>query len=767
MARPREFGYLAELGKEDRVANSEQFAGTAPLANRRRGRTLSRFVNRVLMPPAPESPNLLSDAVKRIASADRAGQTRGLIQLGRWANRPSSAINTFNALLGSGKEGRRLALEFVVRIPGNLPHSLILVAAPLLSDSTVPVAAKLAAAARFVEVLPDRRETIGPVLRAVTAGLKKGRALARLIALQHRVERCESLDAAIAVMELNVRLKCPVCTKSFSRPALIKHLWKKHRTGYDRGKIISPAAAAEQLIAEGTGDDPSSLDRAFLQTADLFPKSTRRHVLQGLASRHWRSSDQYAPLADEAGEQHAGLCPKCYAAVPEPIPELPPPLVLSHGRLAGEGFHLSVFERWGRRRIRVDRPTGEREERIDDRGVRSPRSAGVLYALPFAVTALVAAAIMPPFKPGPLGVALWLGIITVLVYLTVWAFRRDLVSADQRVVDVAWSDLVPGIGRSPAAAQILTRLCRTSLTVGDPGERSKLVWELADHASVLADKGGIYVSLYAASVVLRAADAGKIGRDVVGELAALLANVFRGELSAPIAELMAILIHDDVALTHTERNRLALVLAASAFDYGLTPADIPLLRRHLPQFVRLLPDEMDQLQLLYAVWQGKPGRPWDRAAECEPIFVLAKTRPALAIRALKADPDAVLVHTPDDYLADRLGLVTVNRRGVSFGGATVADPRAEVTVVSTKEGGELTFGRSVFTMPRRPPESIERALKKLLVYRAETLIPQAESLAGDPSQGRASTILTPLAVPCLLCRTVSLIRSGQLGVPPG
>lgn len=718
------------------------------------------------MPPAPESPNLLSDAVKRIAAADRAGQARGLIQLGRWASRPAQAINTFNALLGSGKDGRRLALEFIVRIPGELPHSLILVAAPILSDRTVPQAVKLAAAARFVEVLPDRRETIGPVLRAVTAGLKQARALARLVALQNRVERCESLDAVVAVMELKVRLKCPVCAKSFSRPALIKHLWKKHRTAYDRGRIISPAAAAERLIAEGTGDDPATLDRAFLKTGDLFPDSTRRHVLQGLASRHWRSSDQYAPLADEAGEAHAGLCAKCYMAVPDPIPNLPPPLTLSHGRLAGEGFHISVFERWGRRRIRIDRPNGEREDRIDDRGARSPRSAGVLFALPFAVTALVGAAIMPAVRPGPFGMAAWLGVVSILVYLTIWAFRRDLTPVDPRATEIAWSDLVPGIGRSPAAALFLTRLCRTSLATGDPSDRSKLVWELADHAAVLAEKGGIYISLFAASSVLKAVDAGRIGRDIAGELAALAANVFRGGLSPMAAELIATMIHDDTVLTSAERKRFSLILTATAFDYGITPADIPLLRRHLPQFVRLLPDEMDQLHVLYAVWQGKPGRPWDRAAECEPIFVLAKTRPAVANKALKADPDAVLVHMPDAYLADRLGLVTVNRWGVSFGGATVADPRAEVTVVTTKDGGELSFGRSLFAMPRRPPESIERALKKLLAYRADTLMPQAKSFADELSPGRAYAILAPLAVPCPLCRTVSLIRSGQLGVPP-
>ena len=719
------------------------------------------------MPPAADSTESLTTAAKRIAAADRDGQLHALTQLARWAIRPMAAMNAFNALLATGNDGPRLALEFIARIPGEVPHSLVLVAAPILSNPKVPIPVKLAAAARFVAVLPDKPEAVGPVLRVVTAGLKKGKALNRLLALQSRVETCEALDAAVAVMELKVRLKCPLCSKSFSRPGLIKHLWKKHRTEYQHGKLISPSQSAESIVSQAKSDDPTTLDRAFLHTPALFPETSRIQILQGLSSRHFRSSDQYATLADRAGDSFSGLCPKCYASVPDAVPEMPSPLTLSHGRLSGEGFHIAVNDRkWGRT-IRIERPGGERTDRTDDLGKRSPRMAGVIFATPIAIFALIAACFLPPFKPGAGWTAVWLSVVAVLLYAAVYAFRRNLPEANGRAVDTAWSDLVPGIGRSKAAARFLARLCRASLTAGDPGERSQTVWELADHAAVLSEKSGPFVSFFATATILRSVDAGNIGRDVVAELVADFTNVFQRSIAAPVAEQMAELVSGDVALSVGDRMRLTVLLAAAAFDSGLTPADLPALRRHMPRIVGLLPSDADYLRLLYTVWQLKPSKPWDRAAECEPIFTLAKQRPTVAIRALRADPDAVLVHQPEEFLNDILGPVTVSRRGVSFGGATVSDPQADVTVVTTKDGGEITFGKSVFSLARRPNEKIERTLKKLLTFRIDTLIAQMESTLNDDPTGRAELLLAPLNVPCPLCRTVSVIRTGQLGVVLG
>jgi predicted RNA-binding Zn-ribbon protein involved in translation (DUF1610 family) len=719
------------------------------------------------VPAAPEpsyTPTNLTEAATRIAAADRAGQTRGLVRLGAWAVRPAAAVNAFNALLATGPEGPRLALELIVRMSADVPHSLALLAGPHLSDPAVPATLKLAVAAKFLSVLPDRPEAIGPVLRAVTAGLKKSKALARLVALQSRVETCEALDTAVAIAEARTKVKCPVCGKSLTRPALVKHLAKKHRTGLERGKAVSPVAAAEALISAVDPNDPATIDRAFLRTPALFPQSTPADVLQGLASRHYRRSDQYAPLADRAGESYRGLCPKCYAPVPDPVTELPPPLTLAHGRLAGEGYCVTVADGPFGRRVTFDRP-GTARTTVREGGL-PPRTAGVAFALPFALAAATAAIAVPSgVRPGPGWVALWLVIVAVCVYAATVTLRRKPPDANGRAVDLAWSVFAPGIGRSPEAARFLTRLCRTSLTAGEPGDRGKPVWELADHAGVLAQKGGPFVSLFSAAAVLRAVDAGKIGRDVVGELHALFVAFFRGELPAPTAEHMAALVADDVALGTGERARLTVLVASAAFDAGLVPADLPGLRRYVPHVVLLFPDDADDLRALYAVWRQKPTRPWDRAGACETIFTLAVRQPGVAVKALKADPGAVLVFTPESFLYDLLGPVTVSRKGVRFGGATVVDPRAEVAIVTTREGGELTFGKSAFTLARRPDEAIERALRRLLAYRAESLMPLADAAKDDTPTGRGDALLAPLAVACPLCATVSYVRSGQLGVP--
>jgi hypothetical protein len=362
-------------------------------------------------------------------------------------------------------------------------------------------------------------------------------------------------------------------------------------------------------------------------------------------------------------------------------------------------------------------------------------------------------------------VSVWLGVVAGCVYGATVALRRKPPEANGRAVDLAWSEFAPGIGRSPDAARFLTRLCRTSLTAGEPGDRGKPVWELADHAAVLSQKGGPFVSLFSAAAVLRAVDAGKIGRDVVGELLARFVAFLRGELPAPTAEHMAVLVTDDVALSAGERARLTVLVASAAFDAGLIPADLPGLRRYIPHILSLFPDDADDLRTLYAVWRQKPSRPWDRAGECETIFTLAARQPGVAAKAMKADPAAVLVHVPESFLYDLLGPVTVSRRGVRFGGATVVDPRADVAIVTTRDGGELTFGKSVFTLAQRPGEAIEKALRRLLTYRAESLGPLADAAKDDTPTGRGDALLDPLAVACPLCATVSYVRSGQLGVP--
>ena len=707
--------------------------------------------------PTPTDP-IHAAAVAKIVAAEGDAQRRGITQFAAWSMKRNQPLTAFQSLLAIDP---KLALAFVERIDGPVPGSLVLMAAPLLQHKAIPASLRVAVAAKFIGALPDRREAVGPIVRSVTAGLNKRRSLDRLYSIQRRVAKCDALDAIVAETEARARLQCPVCRKSFHRPGLVKHLWKKHHCELHGARLIKPADAAEALIDRAKSDE-AGLDRAFHLTPFLFQKSTPLDVLQGLASRHFRSSDQYADLADRAGDGHAGLCPKCYGRVPDPIPSLPDPLTLHGGQLTGDGYSVEVGVKAGIRTVRIAAPDGVRMNGADPLRRLSPRMAGFLFALPIAIIGLIATFVLPPTKPDSFWQAMWFSAFVLIVYIGTWAWRKPLANARDRAVDLAWEMLVPGIGRSPDAVRYLTRLCRTSLMAGDAVERSAIVWELADQSAVIASKGGTYLGFYAASNVLRAVDAGTLGRETVGELATLLSGFFQSQFTAPIGESMAVIVRDDVRLSEGERRRLGILLLSSAFQAGLTPTDLVSLRRFLPALVSLLPEDTEQMSALETLWLQRSEKPWAKAGSVETIFSLCKSKPGLALRALRFDPDALLVHQPEESLNNLLGPVTVNRRGIRFGGAVVADPEVEVTVVMTPTGGELVFGKNTFALDHRPSDALEKTLKRLLRYRAEGLIPEIDR--EHRVSGRVDDFLAAIAVGCPLCRTESRIRSGQLGI---
>lgn len=707
--------------------------------------------------PTPTDP-ILAAAVAKIVAADADAQLRGITQFASWTMKRNQPLPAFQALVAIDP---KLALAYVLQIDGPVPGSLVLMAAPLLQQKAIPASLRVSVAAKFLSALPDRREAVGPIVRSVTAGLNKRRSLDRLYSIQRRVAKCDSLDAIVAETEARVRLQCPVCRKSFHRPGLVRHLWKKHRCELRGARLIKPADAAETLINRAKADE-SGLDRAFLLTPSLFKNSTPNDVLQGLASRHFRSSDQYADLADRAADDHAGLCPKCYGRVPDPIPSLPDPLTLHEGQLTGDGYFVEVGMKAGIRTVRIAAPDGVRMNGVDPLRRLSPRMAGFLFALPIAIIGLIGTSVLPPTKPDSLWQAMWFSAFVLIVYYGTWAWRKPLANARDRAVDLAWEMLVPGIGRSPDAVRFLTRLCRTSVTAGDAVERSTIVWELADQSNVIANKGGPYLAFFAASNVLRAVDAGTLGRDTVGELAILLTGFFQHQFTAPIVESMAVIVRDDVRLNEGERRRLGILLLSSAYQAGLTPTDLVSLRRFLPALVGLLPEDTEQMSALQTLWLQRSEKPWAKAGSVETIFSLCKSKPGLALRAFRFDPEALLVHQPEEALNNLLGPVTVNRRGIRFGGAVVADPDAEVTVVMTPTGGELVFGRNTFNLDHRPSDALEKTLKRLLRYRADVLIPEIDH--ENRVSGKVDDFLAALAVGCPLCRTESRIRSGQLGI---
>jgi len=724
------------------------------------------------MPPAGRTPEPLTpDRLDRLVAAvrgaaNRAKQVAALESLVGATYRSVLVLQAFNKL-AAGKGGHQLAVEFAARMPVPVPNGILLLAAPLLQERGVPLALRLAAAAKLVASLPDRPESIGPVIRSLTAGLGEARTLERLFQLQSRVEKSDALDALVARTEAAVKIRCPKCRGRFTRPALVRHLWRRHGLLYDHGKVREPGPVVEAAVTEAAETRRAEgLDRVYSWATQLYRGVEPNQVHQAILSRVGAAPEDLIPLRAAAAEHDAGVCPACHAAVRLPVPPLPPPLILAGGRLAGDGYVVDVTDHSTGRTVRVTGPGGDVYRGPDPGSRFAPRHFAAWVATPFALCALAAAALAPDGWGRPVLLVLWLSAFSGLLYAAALLLRRPLPDPADRAVDAAWREVAPRIGRSVPAVRLLTRLCRTSLGRGTFGERSELVWELVEHAAVLADKGGVYYQLLAAVRVLQAYDATSLGRDWVLGLVDAFTPFLRGELPAAYADAAAEILLAADAFRDGEAARLRILVAAAGFDAGLTPADFADLSPACPRFTRLISLGDDWLRLLYAVWKMRNTRPWEeRIGEADPVFEFARKAPAASGRALSAVPDALLIYRFAGAADDELGAVLVGRKGVTVAGVTVADPDAAVAIGEGRGGGVLLFGANRIVLGRRLPERVAGVLKDWLWFRATRLIPAADQADRRGAADRVRQLVAREAVECPLCGTRSLMRVGEVGVP--
>ncbi|MFM8274058.1 MAG: hypothetical protein ACKODX_17245, partial [Gemmata sp.] len=88
---------------------------------------------------------------------------------------------------------------------------------PLLANPKVPLAVRLAGAARALGAMPDAPRGIRDVVRALTGRVARPRGLARLRYLQRLTEKSDALDALVARRERALLIGCPRCRARLSR----------------------------------------------------------------------------------------------------------------------------------------------------------------------------------------------------------------------------------------------------------------------------------------------------------------------------------------------------------------------------------------------------------------------------------------------------------------------------------------------------------------------------------------------------------------------
>jgi hypothetical protein len=522
-------------------------------------------------------------------------------------------------------------------------------------------------------------------------------------------------------------------------------------------------AAITTAAASGEAD---GIDHSFLLASQYFPDSDPRQVLQALAARGASDPTQTDRLLELASEEGAGLCPVCLSAVSDPVPPLPPPANVSDGRVSAEGYSVAVEDVPAGRTVTVQVPGANPAREPDEGSRRSPRQAAVLAALPILLLTAVAVALVPARLASPDWVGVWLGLVGWLVYLAVRLTRRPPVDRTERAVDLAWSRLAPVVGRTQPAARFLTRLARATLSSGDPAARGGVVFELVQHAAVLADKGAVYQQLLAAARVLEVLDQGRIGRERVAGLVGVFDPFLRGELGPAYAEAAAEILMSSDVLAPGDAERLGVLVVGAAFENGLSPADLVTVARFCPWFRRVvLSARPDHLALQHAVWRGRNSRPWAALGDAATAFELARETPSAGRRIFGEFPDTLLRVRVGDAAESDLGPVLVTVRGVVVAGFVVADPDAPVELARVSSGWQFRYGPHRLALSSRVSGRVADEIRRWLKYRAATLFPEAERPQPRGPGPRALGILTPLVVACPLCGTRSILRIGQVGTP--
>lgn len=611
---------------------------------------------------------------------------------------------------------------------GLLPQLL-----PLLAEPRVALTVRLAAAARALRLLPDRRRPVRGVAKAVTAGVSSGRALERLRHVQNLTKKCHALDELIDAREQRVKMACPRCKVRLRRAEMVKHLWHAHGLTLDRRTTRTATRTAAELLRAYAAGDVAALDRM----AELYGPAG----LRGWVAAADHAPEEVASLLAAAGERGAGLCRDCFAEIPASIAPLPPPLGLANGRLSGDGYAVSVGGNAWVRTVALATPT---HPTTSGRFALAPRAAGTLAA---ACVGLLAAVVRAPVLVG--------AAVAVVAYLWMRFARAPRDAADQ-AVDVAWAEFAVLLAETEPGSRFVTRLSLASLGRGSPERRVDLLARLvAAPATTAAER-----QLLAAAAVLQLDDAARFGVDVVAGVAELVARAFVGERPADFAEYVA------AAYLTRDRSagdvaRLRVLVLAAAFGAGHIPRDLVKLCAAAPALSRVvLTEPAAHLSLVFGLWQTRDAHRWHAVGHGNTVFDTARTLPRDAADTLAAFPDLLLSHRPERAVEDAVGPVLICARGVAVAGRLVTDPEAEVRL---EPGGRvLVFGRHRLAVDAPLPADFPGVVRRWLAFREGWLAELGRVPAGgDPEASRR--LLGPLARVCAACGAAGVVGAGLIG----
>ncbi len=678
------------------------------------------------------------------------------------------------ALAGSAEPvGRQLALVVLSQWPRPLDLPFLQPLRELLTDRRVATSAKLAVLVSVARSLGPDNAGFLEFLRLLVKGRSRSRSIDRLRRLEGQTGPSKAIDTLCQELEENVKMSCPRCPAEMRRPDMIQHLWQEHQLVLDGRKVREPWGLIDEWIeAFRALKDPELLERCRTLAQRLDAAGGPRRLDRLLLSSRVAEAEARQHLIDEARQQHASVCPWCYALVPQPVEVAPLEVLAQDGLLGADGYGVKLREEGWLTELTIRMPAGPVYQGSEPGRIWTRRGASAVVVGPVLLAALVVAfAVNALGRPPAVPVFFLLG-LALMAQVFVWLVWRTWAPPGERVRRYTWTMLAPALdqdGFSVADSAFLAGLARMSARDPFRDLRALCLPPLLRRLQEAVTAGTAPPAHLAAVQRLRVTDAVAEGADPIALVVRQICLCFEGKLPLLYAEHL-LDGWESPWWTPGNMNRLRVLLCDRAFEGGYEVRNLLDAGQTVPSLGTVLrTDQPHELAALRLLWRLRTEKPWDRFGTVRTVFELAE-EPARA-ELLAAFPDLLLYQEEPDWPEvsdtdkEKLGPVTI---ALGAGGVWcqrtlfTARPRL-VELNMAWRSHELKLDDKRF-WSRSPLDTLQTRLETWLRWTFLDFMPQVSQVHNWQSPDRTTLFRAWGARACPECQRYFLPRLAKIGV---
>ncbi|MFO0879211.1 MAG: hypothetical protein U0840_17845 [Gemmataceae bacterium] len=666
---------------------------------------------------------------------------------------------------------RRLALACAPTLRPPIDRYLRRALRGLIADGKLPLRGRIDA---LVSILPQLEQgRAARLLTPLVSGQRRREALAVIEEMQGRAGALPVLTAFRDRLEGAARQTCPRCGVELRRHHMIAHLWAEHRLVLDGSRVRDPWGLVEEWLDQAqVGQDRTLVQRCRVTVEKIDPERGPRRLLRMLLARNLADPAAKQAYLNEARDQYASCCPRCFALVPMPGEQAPLAIKFRSDRLTALGYHVAIDQHGLRPILDVVSPEGVIYHGMEPDHPWTAAGAAFLFALIVVLLALLTAMLWPRSLGRPIQPVAILLLLAWLVHFGVRLAYQVQTPLRERLVEYTWQLLVPEFharGFSTSDSAFAAGLAAWHSRQGQWELDLEALPRLISQTTEAVERHLAPAGHLAALVRLRIEMLTHEGADPVPLVVQWIDRCFQGKL--PLAFAQSLLEQWSADWwTRTNLARLRILLCDRAFEAGFEVQTLLDAGLTAPALGTVLSREAPRpLAALRLIWSMRATRPWDRLNQVQTAFEIA-ARPEQA-EVLGRHPELLLqaIH-PDVPLAydghlEKPGpaRVMVTLAGVWLQGVIFSIPPRIVEVNRRSYGSQMILGGNLFRSSV-DLDRFSREIERWFRWVFHEFLPQVDRVLGWQSPHRDALLRAWGAMACPECGKHLLPGVGEVGL---